>query len=494
MFPPPALVVRYYSATQKSMVTTFVALIELDDGMAAAIVKALKNLLARVGLDPKRLLGIGVDNASVNMGVNNGVFETLKREWQLPNLVMVRCICHSLQLALSHSVQGTLPRNADFLVRETHMWFSHSLKRKAAYSQLYKSLCDGGEPLGIPNVCDTRWISLEPAVVRILDPWDMLLEHFEQVRSKKGCYTAELLCQMYSDPPNKLYLLYLRPILREVQRTNKAYERNDADPAKLLEDLTLLIKTVCNKVLIPTAKIDPLCQPIDGHLDPKPYLGYEFEKLANTLPAGPEVDLVRQRCVACTVKLSSELRQRLPSNFKILQGMARLSVGACLRMLKEPITELAEHFGVQPSKIDLVETQWKNLTLVVWANTTATTTFWSEVLAYRDAAGSNPFHELAQLAVHVLSLPHSNAEVERVFSQLGVVKTNQRNCLSTASTNAVLSVRSGLRRLGKCCYTYDLPDTVTRKVGTMQAYSSALAPRSNTCAQSNGESADEEEW
>lgn len=159
MFPPPALVVRYYSATQKSMVTTFVALIELDDGMAAAIVKALKNLLARVGLDPKRLLGIGVDNASVNMGVNNGVFETLKREWQLPNLVMVRCICHSLQLALSHSVQGTLPRNADFLVRETHMWFSHSSKRKAAYSQLYKSLCDGGEPLAIPRVCDTRWIS-----------------------------------------------------------------------------------------------------------------------------------------------------------------------------------------------------------------------------------------------------------------------------------------------------------------------------------------------
>ncbi|KAH6938665.1 hypothetical protein HPB50_011679 [Hyalomma asiaticum] len=53
------------------------------------------------------------------------------------------------------------------------------------------------------------------------------------------------------------------------------------------------------------AKIDPLCQPIDGHLDPKPYLGYEFEKLVNTSPAGPEVDLVRQCCIAFTVKLSS---------------------------------------------------------------------------------------------------------------------------------------------------------------------------------------------
>ncbi|KAG0443168.1 hypothetical protein HPB47_015222 [Ixodes persulcatus] len=219
-------------------------------------------LLTRVGLDTTRLLGIGVDNASVNTGVNNGVFETMTLE------------------------------NVDFLVRETHTWFCHSSKRKAAYSKLYKSLCDGDNPLAIPRVCDTRWISLEPAVAR-----------------------------MFSDPLNKLYLLYLRPILREVQRANKAYERNDADSSRLLED-------------------------------PKPYLEYEFEKLANTLPAGPEVDLVLQCCIAFTVKPSTELRLRLPSNYKILQAMTRLSVGACLRVLKEPIVELAELFGVHPNKID----------------------------------------------------------------------------------------------------------------------------------------------
>ncbi|KAH6938666.1 hypothetical protein HPB50_011680 [Hyalomma asiaticum] len=194
------VVVRYFSAAQKSIATTFLALIELDDSTAVAIVRALKNFLTRMGLDTKRLLGIAVDNASVNTGVNNGVFETMKREWQLPNLIM-----------------GTLPRNVDFLVRETHMWFSHSSKCKVAYSQLYKSLCDGEEPLVIPRVCDTRWISLELAVVRVLDQWDMLLKHFEQARSMERCYTTELLYHIYSDLLNKLYLLYLRPILREVQ-------------------------------------------------------------------------------------------------------------------------------------------------------------------------------------------------------------------------------------------------------------------------------------
>lgn len=148
---------------------------------------------------------------------------------------------------------------------------------------------------------------------------------------------------------------------------------------------------------------------IDGHLNPKPNLRYEFKKLASALPAGPEVDLVCQRCIACTVKLLIEVRQHLPLNFKILQVMERLSVAACLRVLKEPITYLAEHFGAQPSKIDLLDAQRKNLTLVDWASTTDTPAFWSDVLAYRDAAGSNPLHELAQLALEVFSLPHSNA-------------------------------------------------------------------------------------
>lgn len=106
-----------------------------------------------------------------------------------------------------------------------------------------------------------------------------------------------------------------------------------------------------------------------------------------------------------------------------------------------------------------------------WASQTDPTAFRSDVLAYHDTAGLNPFHKLA---VDVLSLSHSNTEEERVFSQLSVVKTKHRNSLSTASTSAVLSIRRGLRLLGKCCYTYDLHDTVTRKVGTMQAYSSAL--------------------
>lgn len=71
---------------------------------------------------------MGEDNAAVNTGLNKGVCELLKEELELPHLIMVRCVCQSIQLAVSHAVGESLPRNTDHMVRETYNWFGHSLK------------------------------------------------------------------------------------------------------------------------------------------------------------------------------------------------------------------------------------------------------------------------------------------------------------------------------------------------------------------------------
>lgn len=167
-------------------------------------------LLNKVGVDPQKLLGIEVDNASVNTGVSIGVCELL------PHLVMIRCVCHSLQLALSYSVGERLPRALDYMISEIYNWFGHSCKRKILYARLYESLNDGETPLQISRVCDTRWISLETAVTRILGQWKELRLHFEIARSSEKCYSAETLYGMYNDPVNKLYCLFLRPIVQDI--------------------------------------------------------------------------------------------------------------------------------------------------------------------------------------------------------------------------------------------------------------------------------------
>ncbi|XP_068205152.1 uncharacterized protein [Palaemon carinicauda] len=475
------VVIRYFSQKLQKIISTHLGLVEIESGTAASIVCAIKKLLEDVDLNPKKLLGVGVDNASVNTGLNNGVCELLKREFGLPKLFMIRCVCQSIQLAVSHSVAETLPRILDFLVKETYNWFGHSSKRQLMYKQLFATINDGKQPLQIPRVCDTRWLSIEPAVTRILSQWDELKLHFEITRSSEKCYTAESLFDMYSDPVNKLYLLFMRPILQETQRTMKTFQGENTDPMKLLLDLSNLIISLSKKVTIPTARVNPLTTDISSYIDPGAYMGYEFEKVCRESQIAIEVQgNIRQRCISFVVKLCSELRNRLPDNFEALRKISRFSVHECLNQVKDPITEIAEIFGCDYQNIEKVENQWRNLTIVQWQEKKSTAKFWIEVGNYRDASDCNPFQELHEIAIGILSLPHSNAEVERLFSQHNIIKNKLRNRLSLKSVNSVLAIRNGLKRLEKNCHTYDIPKTVLEKIGTMAAYSVSYSGSSNS--------------
>lgn len=120
---------------------------------------------------------------------------------------------------ISHTSEQTLPRNIEFLIRETYNWFVHSSKRQIYYKELYKTMNCGSEPLKIPRLCNTRWISIEPAVCRILKQWDELKQLFQVARTSQYCYMAETLYNMYSDPVNHLYLIYIKPIVQVIINT-----------------------------------------------------------------------------------------------------------------------------------------------------------------------------------------------------------------------------------------------------------------------------------
>uniref|UniRef100_A0A0L8HXX6 DUF4371 domain-containing protein n=1 Tax=Octopus bimaculoides TaxID=37653 RepID=A0A0L8HXX6_OCTBM len=158
------IVIIYYSVTHKKVVHTYLSMVSLETCDADGIVEALKTDLTKKKLDIKYLLGIRTDNARAMTGVNNGVFQKLK---EVPSLILFRCVCHSLELAVSHTYAECLPINLEFLLSETYKWFSHSSTRQSAYKHLYFAINDK-EPLKIVNSCTTRWLSKEPAVNRIL--------------------------------------------------------------------------------------------------------------------------------------------------------------------------------------------------------------------------------------------------------------------------------------------------------------------------------------
>jgi len=70
----------------------------------------------------------------------------------------------------------------------------------------------------------------------------------------------------------------------------------------------------------------------------------------------------------------------------------------------------------------------------------------------------------------LLTLPISNAEVERLFSQLNLIKTKIRNKLSVTTTNSILRIRYGLKQSNKCCRNYNIPNDIIKKIKTNETY------------------------
>ena len=79
---------------------------------AEHIVIAIKNVLSSYKLSLKNLAAIGTDNASVMIGINKGVHAQLRSE--IPSLILIKCVCHSIQLAVSQASVDSLPRHLNF--------------------------------------------------------------------------------------------------------------------------------------------------------------------------------------------------------------------------------------------------------------------------------------------------------------------------------------------------------------------------------------------
>lgn len=70
--------------------------------------------------------------------------------------------------------------------------------------------------------------------------------------------------------------------------------------------------------------------------------------------------------------------------------------------------------------------------------------FWEKILTTTDCK------ILAKFALDVLCIPHSNADCERIFSQVNNMKTKARNKLITSTVNKTLLARQLIKNQGNC--------------------------------------------
>lgn len=67
------------------------------------------------------------------------------------------------------------------------------------YRVIYTTINENHDPLKIVQTCNTRWLSIETAVTRILDQWIELTTHFQLSRKTDMCFVANMLYDIYSN-------------------------------------------------------------------------------------------------------------------------------------------------------------------------------------------------------------------------------------------------------------------------------------------------------
>lgn len=248
-----AICIRYFSPKQKNIITDFLGIIIITDASALSLYEELTSYLKNINLSIKNLISIGTDGASNMVGKNHSLFTLLRDKVPLPHLILIRCICHSLHLC-SSKASDVLPSSLEFLIRESRNWFASSSKRIEEYKRLFNLINnDDKKMLALIQLSDTRWLAWESAVIRSLDQWLELKTHFKIVAARKDnrCYTARQLAMIYDDPTNRLYLIFFKLILHDVNEVNVLFQSSHQDIYKLYERLWTLILSASSRIIKP---------------------------------------------------------------------------------------------------------------------------------------------------------------------------------------------------------------------------------------------------
>lgn len=107
--------VRYFSKARGKIIINFLGIFLVEESSAQKLYEGFTCYLKNVGLNISNLLSIGTDGANNLCGKQKSLFAFLKRD--IPNLLLIKCTCHSLHLCCSKAstkIRGRICRARTF--------------------------------------------------------------------------------------------------------------------------------------------------------------------------------------------------------------------------------------------------------------------------------------------------------------------------------------------------------------------------------------------
>ena len=205
------------------------------------------------------------------------------------------------------------------------------------------------------------------------------------------------------------------------------------------------------------------------------------------------------------VKLCEQIRHRFDMNEDSL--LAKLNV-LDPQISKNPnfspisIIPLAAHFPqlVPEENLNELDDQWRSYRLSsnqLLIEENVIPRYWSKIGEVQDSFQKAKFGILSDFMKNLTVLPHSSANVERIFSLMNAIKTKQTNSLKTETVKCKLLAKQFIKRKNNTCFTWQPTSKLLKEIrdGTVtQRYLSRLKNQRNLTKLESEEEDDDVEY
>ena len=480
-----ALVVRYFCERELVVKSQFFCLIELTNSDATTITTSLIAIFEKNKIPLANIIGYASDTTNVMFGEHHSVVSQLKS--LIPDIYVMRCLCHSAHLCASHACEK-LPRMLEDLVRDIYSHFAHSAKRLGEYKQ-FQSFTNT-EPHKILKPSQTRWLSMEQCVRRLLEQWPALELYFQKSAEKDRLVTSQNIYAALTNPIIKLYFQFLSFVLPKFANFNKLFQSQTPNIHFLTSYLATTYKAFLSCYLHPSYIRSVSLE----HLDPAsstkflPLTGINMgEKVSQFMTQPPnilsplknEIRGFLEHIQSFYVEAALQIKKRFPINDEILKSLIFLNPATINSTSSQEVMTIASNFPniIPPAEIRNLDDEWRELQFTDPSNLPCTSsdvhrkdvvTYWGTISQMVDPSQEKRFPTISKLTTSLLSLPHSNADVERIFSHVSNIKTKSRNSLKTKTLEALILTKLSL----PCSCVEFKPDSALCKCVNVDMYDS----------------------
>ncbi|KAI4454137.1 hat family dimerization domaincontaining protein-related [Holotrichia oblita] len=463
--------VRYFSEVKAKVVTTFLGIVEVKDANAVGLANTLTDYIRKIGLKLENLLALATDGASVLCGSRNSVFTILKAA--VPKLISVKCIAHSLHLCCSKAA-SVLPDELDFLCKHIYNWFARSHQRRECYIEVFETININEKNIKFNKfiqLSETRWLERANVIKVILQQWLEIKTYFTQVANTTKDTMGKVILGMLTDI-NFVYFTIIYNILVQVNIVNAAFQQTNGDAFQLYKELYQLLLTFLGIVIRPiflenltelkSSCVNKICEILQNELS---YIqiniidfAYNYRQaIVNNNLKLTDIEKIRQNSQHFVLTLCRELTKRIPQNLEVFYSIKYFSPEICLKQINRPkfdnlpLNILDDNLSKQD-----FENEWNNLLAVNWnlEKDISSHNFWVKVLEYQNAGGVHIYANIAKFALTTLTLPISNAFVERIFSFMNTIKTKFRNKINIPLLEALLRIKTEFVINDTCCHKF----------------------------------------